>query len=107
MASPSRTPQIRAAVATDIGSFLSWTTIAEMGSLYIRNRGANPVFIAFDALPAAASLGNGRIQIQPNEAINLDDISFSQIGMLCAAGLSTSVEGIGVIRPGNAGGGIA
>lgn len=106
MGSISRTPQIRAGLADAIGVVLSWDAVGEMGAVYIRSIGPDTVFIAFDALPAAASRGDGRFGLEPNEALNLDDISYTTIGLLCAGGETATVEAVGLIRPGNAGQGI-
>jgi hypothetical protein len=103
----TRLPIFRAGLADSIGIFLSWAVVGLMGSLYIRNRGPDVVFMAFDALPAAATVGDGRFGMQLNEAVNLDDVRFTVIGLLCAAAQTGTVEAIGIIRPGSSGAGIS
>jgi hypothetical protein len=106
MPSISRVPVFRSGLADQAGIFLSWVAVSEMGALYIVNRGPDTVFMAFDALPASATIGDGRQSIELGDTVNLDDVSYSQIGLLCAAAETAVVEAIGLIRPGNSGAGI-
>lgn len=103
---PTRVPIIRAANFTDAGGSLDWTAVGEMGSTYIRNRGPNDCYIAFDAVPAN-TLGDGRIMLPVNEAHNLDDIGFQTIGVRAVVAGNSNVEAYGLQRPGNSSGGVA
>lgn len=105
-------PIIRAAtVAVGGTATLDWSTFGNnMGSLYIHNKsGTDGVWLAFDAVPAAATLANGRLELLPEEALNLDAIQYQNVGLRVAGGAAgaVDVEAIGMPRPGSAGTGLA
>ena len=107
---PSNTPVIRYVQVADAGTAtLSWATIGIMGSVYIINKGPSVVSMAFDAVPASAAFGDNKKQIAVNEVVNLDDITYTTIGLRSVGGAGVAnVEAIGVQRPGtNSGGGAA
>jgi len=99
-----RVPIIKAGAFTNAGGVLTWVGDSHMGAAYVRNKGPDPVFMAFDSIPAA-STGDGRIELGVNEAINLDDIKFDELGFRTDVGLTAVVEAIGLLRPGSSGAG--
>jgi len=100
MADP-KVPIIRFAAATDAGVSVSFAP-NRMGSVYMLNRGANNVYVAFDAVPANTN-GDGRFLLPSGRSLALDDIVYSTIGFRCTAALTTSVDVIGLPRPGSSG----
>ena len=107
MADISRIPNIRTALADNVGVVLSFAAVGGQGAGYLINNGPNECWIAFDAMPAAASYANGRKHMGVGETVNLDDIIFNTIGGLCAGANTAQLEVIGLIRPGNTGQGLA
>lgn len=101
-----RIPIIKAGSFGAGGGLLSWVGESHMGAAYVRNKGPDPAFMAFDAIPGAATTGDGRVEIQVNEAINLDDIKFDELGFITGLGDTAVIEAIGLLRPGSAGTGI-
>lgn len=110
-----RVPIFKATVADSVGVLLAFGTAIPpptgsgsfVGAVYIRNAGPDEVFMAWEALPAAASIGDGRFRIRVNEAVNLDGVVLLTLGLLCAALETAVVEAIGMGRPGSSSFGIA
>ena len=101
MADP-RVPIIKYVAATDAGVIADFTAEGNMGAAYIQNRGANPVYVAFDAVPANTN-GDGRLLLEADRSLNLDDIFFTTVGFRCTAALTANVEVVGLPRPGSSG----
>jgi hypothetical protein len=83
-----------------------------MGSVTIRNRGANTIFGSFfQALPVgpfpfSAAIQAGVFSLGQNQSLNFDDISFAVLGLIAAAGLpGSNVEVIALQRSGIGSGG--
>lgn len=101
MADP-RVPISKFVAATDAGVSADFSADGIMGAVYMVNRGANDVYVAFDAVPANTN-GDGRFLLEANRALALDDIRFTTVGFRCTAALTTSVDVIGLPRAGNSG----
>lgn len=99
-------PIFRAISVTSAGATLDWTAVTKMGALYLRNAGPDEVFLAWEALPTA-SIGDGRIRLKVDEAINLDAAKYETIGLRTAGADTAVVEAAGFPRPGSSGFGIA
>ena len=105
MANP-RKPVFRAASFGAGGGTLDWSAVGIMGALYLRNAGPDECFIAWDAIPAA-SVGDGRIRLKADEALNLDAVETEFVGVITAGGDTAVLEGVGMPRPGASGFGFA
>jgi len=101
MADP-RVPIVLHVPATDAGVVADFSASGEMGAAYILNRGGDPVYIAFDAVPANTD-GDGRFLLPNGQSINLDDIRYTTIGFRCTAAVTTEVDVIGTPRSGSSG----
>ena len=100
MADP-KVPIIRHVPATDAGVVATFAP-ARMGAAYMINRGGDPVYVAFDAVPANTD-GDGRFFLPAGRALALDDIVFTTVGFRCTAAVTTEVDVIGLPRPGSSG----
>jgi len=99
MADP-KVPIVRFVAATAAGVSANFTD--RMGAVYVLNRGVNPVYVAFDAVPANTD-GNGRFNLPAGRALALDDIVYTTVGFRCTGALTTQVDVIGLPRPGTSG----
>lgn len=99
------TPIILPVTVTPAGVFADFTAIAQLSAASISLVVAtDSVFLAFDAMPPAAALSTGVANLNAvTPTLNLEDISFSKIGLKCAAG-SVVVQIIGLVRSGSTGG---
>lgn len=99
---------------TPVQTFLACTavdasvTFAEaMGSIYIINTGANPVWVNLNNAAAVGSDGVGRTQLLANGgSLNLDDTSVSAVHGICGAALTSTLQIVAHPRPGGSGGGL-
>jgi hypothetical protein len=99
-------PIFRAASVTSAGAFLDWSAVTKMGALYLRNAGPDECFLAWEALPTA-TIGDGRIRLKVDEAINLDAAKYESIGLRTSGADTAVVEAAGFPRPGSSGFGMA
>jgi len=98
MADP-RVPVLLHVAATDAGQSADFAASGLMGAVFLVNRGANDVYMAFDAVPANTD-GNGRVLLTAGRSFSLEDIKFTTVGFRCTALLTTQVDVIGVPRAG-------
>jgi hypothetical protein len=100
------TPIILPVTVTPGGVFADFSAIAQLSAVSMSLVSAtDSVFFAFDAMPPAAALSAGVGNLNSvTPAVNLEDISFSKIGLKVAAG-SAVLQIIGLVRSGSTGGG--
>ena len=99
-------PIFKAATVTSAGVSLSWAGDGRMGAAYVRNAGPDDIFLGWDAVPPAATIGDGRLRLIANEALNLDAIKMTSLGFRSAVGETAVVEAAALPRPGSSGTGI-
>jgi len=106
MSDVTREPVIRTDLADSGGIVLDFTGVGVMGALYIINNGPNECWMAFDGNPSAG-YADGQKHLAVGESLNLDDIVYQFIGVICSGGDTAQVEAVGLIRPGGSGQGSA
>lgn len=90
----AQTPIIRWGAATDANSFIDFA--AACGAVTIKNYGPDPVFFVFDGA-ATAAIGNDVGRLNSGEPLGLPNISFSKIGIICAAGQTAELQAIATV----------
>lgn len=99
-------------VVPDTGIYCNFSAVGLMGSVSIANGGTNAIFGAFfqslpvGPFPFSAAIQVGVFSLAGGKFLNFDDISFSVLGLIAAAGLpGASVQVIALQRPGIGSGG--
>lgn len=67
---------------------------AKCGTVYLINKGSDPVFIAFDAVIASAAYGNGKKELKANESLQVSNVSVDTVYCRTASG-SANLEVVG------------
>jgi hypothetical protein len=68
----------------------------QCGTVYLINKGADPVFIAFDAVIASAAYGNGKKELKANESLQVSNVSVSTVYARTASG-TANLEVVGTV----------
>lgn len=92
----TRAPEQKFVSVSDVNTTLTFLTL--MSTAFILNSGSNPVWFKFDGVPVAAD-ANGRTQLPAGVAFNLPAGSFTSIGFICAAGLTSGIQVIATQAP--------
>lgn len=99
-------PIFKTAAVTNAGALIDYSTEGYMGAAYVKNNGPDTVYLAWEAIPAAGSVNDGRLSLIADQSINLDAAKYNSIGFKTAPGDSAVVEMAGFPRQGSSGMGV-
>lgn len=83
---PAGVPILKGITATPIPDFVDFSADGQIGWVMMTNKGAESIWIAFDALPAGVTTGDGRMELKPTQRVVIGGISIIAIGCRTAAG---------------------
>jgi hypothetical protein len=83
---PTGIPILKGMTATPIPDFIDFSADGQIGWIMMVNKGAESIWIAFDALPAGVTTGDGRMELKPTQRIIIGGISIIAVGIRTAAG---------------------
>lgn len=79
-------PILKGITATPIPDFVDFSADGQVGWVMMTNKGAESIWIAFDALPAGVTTGDGRMELKPTQRVVIGGISIIAIGCRTADG---------------------
>jgi hypothetical protein len=83
---PTGTPILKGKTATPVPDFIDFSSDGQIGWIMLVNKGTESIWIAFDALPAGVTTGDGRMELKPTQRLILSGISIIAVGIRTAAG---------------------
>ncbi len=83
---PVGTPILKGIAVTAVPAFIDFTLDGQVGWIMLINKGAESVWISFDALPAGTTTGDGRFEVKPTQRLIIGGISIIAVGVRTAVG---------------------
>lgn len=83
---PIGVPILKGITVTPVPDFIDFSADGQIGWVMLINKGAESIWIAFDALPSGTTTGDGRFEVKPTQRVIVSGVSIIAIGVRTAAG---------------------
>jgi len=83
---PLGIPILKGITVTPVPNFIDFSADGQIGWIMLINKGAESIWVAFDALPSGTTTGDGRFEVKPTQRLIVSGISIIAVGVRTAAG---------------------